>query len=351
MPKTPPRITLKKQSRSDDFTVGIDLGGTKVATALVNSKGRILAETTHPTLPKDWRSQPAEDPTPKKVREHIQYVVETMTASTLEVLAKAPAKGRLLGIGLASAGPMDVEKGFLNHPSNLRGWKTVPLVRLLKESLVAKKVKSDITFQNDAIAAALGEGWIGRAQGCETYAVITVGTGIGTGVILRGQPAQSRGMGSEWGHLLVNCSGLMNDHEDYEVRTVEGLASGTGLIARAKTQGFEGKRASDLAVAARIGNRIAQGVFNESSEALAALLYSLSLGFHPEKFVFSGGLLSIRDCFLPKTIELYKALMRTRYPDFLAPVQTAKLGSRAGVIGAARLPFMAREQSLKLRSR
>mgnify|MGYP001093710552 CR=1 FL=1 len=323
------------------LTIGIDLGGTKVATALVDASGRILAEIKLPTVPRELLAFGPEDQIPPAlVRRHIKYVVETMADSAVQVLEKAPRTQKLLGVGLASAGPMNIEKGTLDHPTNIRGWKVVPLVKLLSEALAKRKIKAPVSFQNDAIAAALGEGWVGSAKGCETYVVVTVGTGIGTGVIFNGRPAQSRGMGSEWGHMFVDCRGLQGETRNYEYHTAEGLASGKWLMIRAKERGFKGDHAGELAEAARAGDPLALELFRESSDALASLFCSLSLGFHLEKIIISGGMLAVRDCFLPNAVSLYQSIMKSRFPEFLAPVRIAKLGARAGVIGAARLPRM-----------
>jgi glucokinase len=330
------------------YTVGIDLGGTKVAAALVDHRGKIVSEARLPTVPPWMLEQDPRaitmEPSPSEVRRHITYVVSAMADATTEVLnalstkSSSKSASKVLGVGLASAGPMNLEKGTLDYPSNFKGWKIVPLLMHLQIALQKRGVKKPITFQNDAVAAALGEGWVGRAKDCHTYAMITVGTGIGTGVVFNGKPAQSRGMGSEWGHLMVNAPGIQLDPSSFNDRSVEGLASGTGLIRRARELGFRGHSAADLAEAAKSGDLLALKVFAGASEALAALFYSLSLGFHPEKFVVSGGMLAIQEHFLPQAKALYKEMMIKKNPKFVTTVQIAKLGTKAGVIGAARLP-------------
>jgi glucokinase len=349
--QNPPVLKTKEQSKTKlKYSIGIDLGGTKVAVALVNSKGQILTETHIPTVPpslagQDPKLQGLERVKAKSqdIKKHIAYVIETMADAVLLVNGQMRLRGispkDLLGIGLASAGPMNVEEGVLEYPANFNGWKVVPLVQLLQDALAGRGLKAKISFQNDAIAAALAEGWIGRAKDCSTYAMITVGTGIGTGVILNGKPAQSRGMGSEWGHMIVAAPGFGADRLSYYERSVEGLASGTGIFRQAKARGFKGKGSAELARAAGEGDPLALELFNGASEALAALFYSLSLGYHPEKFVVSGGMLAIREHFLPQAISMYREAMRAKNRRFLAPVQVASLGTKAGVIGAARLPF------------
>lgn len=328
-----------RAATTSDYTVGIDLGGTKVAAALVDGRGRIVADSRRETVP-PWMADAASsvEPSANDVKRHITYVVDAMADAVLECVEARPKKSKLAGVGLASAGPMDIGKGLLIQPSNFRGWKRVPLVALLTKALAKRGLKTRVHFQNDAIAAALGEGWTGVAKGRETYAVITVGTGIGTGVIFDGRPAQSRGMGSEWGHTIAMAPGFMKDPMSFRDREVEGLASGTGLAKRARALGLAHETASDLAKAAANGDADAKALFETASEALAGLFYTLSLGFHPEVFAISGGMLAIREHFLPQAINLYRMAMQANNPAFLTRITVAKLGTKAGVIGAARLP-------------
>lgn len=329
---------MRTTTKSTRFTIGIDLGGTKIATGLVDTAGRLLAMDRRP-------SQSPNDAT-LSVRRRIQYCVEEMADSVLAVLQDQAGKttrqkaARIKGIGFAAAGPLNVDRGLLVHPYNFAGWKVVPVVAHLAEALKKRDIRIPIHFQNDAIAAALGEGWVGRAKGCTSYAMITLGTGVGTGVILNGRPAQSKGMGSEWGHMMID-HGILPEHEpDPYLATVEGVASGTGLVRLARAHGLSCLNSEELAIAARAGNPLALKTFAQASRALAGLFYNLSIGFHLDKFVFTGGLLPIQDLFIPRAIELYRLWIDNTAPDFRAPVVTSKLGNKAGVIGAARLPYI-----------
>jgi len=147
-------------------------------------------------------------------------------------------------------------------------------------------------------------------------------------------------MGSEWGHLLVAVPGLAADPQSCNSREVEGIASGTGLVRRAQLQGLGFTSAHAIAEAARAGDKRALKLFEDAAEALAALLYNLSLGFHPEKFVVAGGMLATKDLFLAHTISLYQDWIRRKNPLFVAPIRISRLGNQAGAIGAARLPFL-----------
>lgn len=341
----PPKSKARqsKKNSNSGYTIGIDLGGTKVAAALVDANGRILFETRRPTVPpqfKDADPKKLAKPSPADVKLHVAYVVNALADAALDcaqVLDKHEAK-KLLGIGLASAGPMNIGKGEIIDPSNFNGWKKVAIVKLLTKACLKRGLKLPISFQNDAIAASLGEGWTGIAKGRNTYIVVTVGTGIGTGVILNGKPAQSNGMGSEWGHVIANCFGFLSSPDKPYDREVEGIASGTGLVRQARLKGLGFDHVHDMAEAARKGDKDALTLFGNASEALAGLFYTLSLGFNPEVFAVTGGMLAIEDLFLPQAIALYNEAICVKYPSFKKSIKVSKLGTKAGVIGAARLP-------------
>ena len=343
MPKNAIQSKSKRTRKPPIYTIGIDLGGTKVAAGLVNRNGALISEVHRPTVPAELENQnprlKGRQPSASEVRHHISYVTRAMSDAAIELLDSHP-NCHLSGVGLASAGPMNVEKGTLDLPANFRGWKIVPLVRLFASELARRGVRQPVYFQNDAVAAALGEGWVGRAKGCATYAMITVGTGIGSGVILNGRPSQSRGMGSEWGHMLIETRGLGADRGSFDSRSVESIASGTGLVRRARAAGLPCETAHELAELTRAKNPAALQLFSQASEALAALFYNLSLGYHLEKIVVSGGMLAVKEFFLPEAIAIYREIMLAKNRAFLAPVQAAQLGTKAGVIGAARLPAL-----------
>jgi len=264
-----------------------------------------------------------------------------MRDAAVEVSETLSPKDRRLirGMGLASAGPMDINRGLLLNVSNMKGWQKVAIVKQLTDACAKTDLpKTKIGFQNDAIAAALGEGWIGRAKNANTYIMITIGTGIGTGVILNGQPAQSNGMGSEWGHILSDVRGIANHTRRAYDFECEGMASGTGLVRQAKLRNLKYDDAHQIAEDARKGKREAVDLFLSCSEALAGLFFTLSLGFNPEVFAVTGGMLAIEDLFLPRAIEIYQEAIRSKYPVFEKPIKISKLGTKAGVIGAARLP-------------
>ena len=314
------------------YSIGIDLGGTKLATALVNNNGKILE---HGKFPLDLASSVSPSAGKKKV-------LALMKAACLDYKMRYPTETsakNFAGIGLASAGPLNVAAGELIDPSNFPGWKKFKIVEELEKNLAESAWKPRTFFQNDAIAAAFAEKWIGAASDCRSFVVITVGTGIGTGVIFNGLPCQTAGMGSEWGHLLIDVKGRQQAGTSIVDHTVEGIASGTALLKRARALGFVGNSVEELVVAHKQHDKY-QILFDDMAWALASLCYSLSMGFHLDKILFSGGLIKIKELYWAQTRKYYGELINEKNPAFRAPIEVAKAGNLAGVLGAASLPFL-----------
>lgn len=313
--------------RTTTYTIGLDLGGTKLAAALVNHRGEIIDSSKVPVGFRD-----SEPPAISQRR-----LVSLMAEICVDFRRRFPSETKhLLGVGLASAGPLNVEDGELINPVNFPNWKTVPIRKMLEAELRRNDIASKVAFQNDAIASALAEGWVGSAKNLSSYAVVTVGTGIGTGVIFNGRPCQSRGMGSEFGHLIFDGGKLST--EDRKHLSIEGVASGTGLLRRARADGFSGYSVEELVERIRIGETKWLPLFDDMARALSVLCYSLSIGFNLEGILFSGGLLKVRELYLAKTKEYYGQLIADFNPRFQCRLQPAKTRQAAGVIGAAYLP-------------
>lgn len=323
---------IKKGSKlnNERFTIGLDLGGTKIAAALVDHHGLIIDNIQ---IPSEMSREESAAKTQKRI-------IGSLTDLVAEFKNKFPtecSKKYLMGVGLASAGPLNVDKGTLIYPVNFPGWKIYPIRQKLTEALENKKIYAPVYFQNDAIAAALAESWIGHAQGLETFAVITVGTGIGCGVIVHGRPCQTQGLGSEFGHLLVDIEKIKGQPELVHPSSIEGWASGTGLLQRAHTLGFTQRTLEDFI---RFESASGHGLFDDMAWALAVLCYNLSIGFHVQKILFSGGLIKIKHLYFENLKSRYKDLIYKFNKSFYAPLQIAKCGTKAGVLGAAYLPYL-----------
>jgi glucokinase len=315
------------------FTIGIDLGGTKVAAGLVDQNGKLL---DHVKVPVEMHRESSPELTQKRVMSLMGDIANDFKRR----FPKECSGSQFKGVGLASAGPMNVETGKLINPVNYPGWKIYPIQANLKKELQKRKFNVPVFFQNDAMAAALAESWVGGAKGLQTFAVVTVGTGIGSGVIVHGRPCHTHGMGSEFGHTLLDIQKLKAHPDKLSHCTAEGIASGTGLQRRAKEMGFEGSSVEELVLAMDKGETQYNELFDDMAWAIAGLCYNLSIGFHVEKILFSGGLLKIKHLYFEQMKKHYSHLIRQFNKSFEAPLQVAKGGTHAGVIGAAYLPYL-----------
>ncbi|EQC43821.1 ROK family protein [Bacteriovorax sp. Seq25_V] len=319
-------------SSKKSYTIGIDLGGTKLAAGLIDGNGTIIEYIKVPTDIK-------QDKSPKVSQKRL---IALMTDIAIDIKKRFPKEcngKNFKGIGLASAGPLNVETGSLINPVNFKGWKTVAIRELLKDSLAEAGFKTPIVFQNDAIASAYAEGWHGLAKDKKSYAVITVGTGIGTGIILNDRPCQTNGMGSEFGHMLVDIKRLRDTKDNYSLMTVEGIASGTGLIKRSMAQGFNYNSVEELVLAHKQNGNKHEDLFDDMSAALAMLCFNLSIGFNLEGIYISGGLIKIKDLFLKNLKAEYARLIKEFNPSYKCSIDIAGTKNFAGVIGAAYLPY------------
>ena len=270
------------------YTIGFDLGGTKLAAALLNNKGEMVDFIK---VPVDMKREGSA----QKTQERVIGLMADIALDFKKRFPKETSGTHFLGIGLASAGPLNAEDGVLMHPVNYPGWKIVPIRALVEKEVIRRGFKTKVYFQHDATAAALAEGWVGGAQAMDSFAVVSIGTGIGSGVIFNGFPAQSRGMGSELGHLIVDFKKLQENPSLHHHCTVEGYASGTGLLRRAKELGFTGNSVEELIEAK---DAKYQPLFKDMAWALAVLCYDLSIGFNLEKIFLSGGLIKIKSLYM-----------------------------------------------------
>lgn len=312
------------------YTIGFDLGGTKLAAALVRQDGVIADFIKMPVHMKRASS-------PQRAQ---RQVIQMMSDIAVDFKARHPhecSPKKFKGIGLASAGPMDVAKGLLIHPANYPGWKIVPIRQRVQDALQKNGFKSHVYFQNDAMAAALAEGWVGDARKMTSFAVVTIGTGIGTGLILNGQPCQTKGAGSEFGHTLIETQCVQKSPKKLSHYTVEGIASGTALLRRAKELGFKGSSVEELV---ETKSRKYTHLYEDMAWALASLCYNLSIGFHLDGIFLSGGLIKIQDLYFKQLQAHYRLLIRQFNSLYECPIRIAKTKNNAGVLGAAYLPFL-----------
>ena len=310
--------------------IGVDVGGTSVKLGLFETSGELL---------KKW-----EIPTRKE--EQGKYIIGDVADSIRQVLAaeiagESIALNDIAGVGMGVPGPI-MPDGYVEVCVNL-GWREKYPARELSDALDGVPVQCG----NDANVAALGEMWQGGGKGFKDIVMITLGTGVGGGVILGEKVVTGRhGLGGEIGHIHVreeetehcNCGG---------VGCLEQVASATGIAreARRKMDACDipsalrraGSQvtAKDVLDAAKEGDTLALEVMEVVGHYLGMALASLALTVDPEMFVIGGG--------VSKAGQYLIEVLNRHYAHFMpisenrGTIGLAKLGNDAGIYGAARL--------------
>ena len=306
--------------------VGVDIGGTKVAAGLVDANGRILS---HIRVPMVSHSSAEEG------LNAVLAAIEQVTASSTAIA----------GIGICSPGPLDPTTGVILNPPNLPCWRNFPLAESVQK-IYAVKVKVD----NDANAAALAETRWGAARGYANVFYATIGTGIGTGIVLNGKMFHGRtGAAGEGGHTSIDYRGPICGCG--KPGCIEVLASGNGIARRARERIAAGVKSSMLELAGGIvdairgetvatafaaGDPFAKELLTETVAMLAVWLANMIDLLDPEVIVIGGGGATL---YLPFFDEL-----RRRVPELTVnprarevPIVSAYYGADSGIAGGAAL--------------
>jgi len=302
--------------------VGIDLGGTQLRVAVADDRGRLKTVVRHPTEAARGR----------------QHVIDRIVAAVTEALEKdgtAARRVRALGIGLP--GPVDPAAGIVISPGNLPGFRNVPLNRILTR---ATGIPSFL--HHDAHLAALGEHRRGAARGAGEVIYVTVSTGIGAGLILRGELyAGAHGIAGEVGHIVVQWDGPLCTCGNRGC--VEAIASGTGIARAARELGartpssalhrLESPEAEDVTRAARAGDELANTILENAGTYLGIAMGTLVNLFNPELIVLGGSVLRAGTRLLKPMRRSMTASSWRASRRGLRIVPPA-LGGDAGLIGA-----------------
>ncbi len=328
------------------FAIGVDLGGTNLRIAAVDTSGRILEKISTGT----------------EVARR-DRVIDEMCSAIANLTSKHGAGGKLLGIGVGVPGIIDLKTGMLRESPNLPGWQDYPVHEEIERRLGTK-----VFLENDANVAALGESWLGAAAAVGDMCMLTLGTGVGGGLILNGRIWHGMlGMAGELGHINVDAQGpacgcgSRGCLEQYaSARAVKRMAgevvAGSKAPALARTmngdQEFDAKAVYQLAMQ---GDGGAQLVFQRFGTALGIAVAGLINIFNLPMYVIGGGVSSAWDAFAPamlQTVRSYSYIYRVTGPadESTTPardaasshtlIRRALLGSDAGLIGAARLPMV-----------
>ncbi|MEO6924268.1 MAG: ROK family protein, partial [Bryocella sp.] len=267
---------------SDFFTVGVDFGGTNLRIAAYAGEAELLETIALPTRLSLGRDQ----------------VVRDMCDGIKALVLKHEHERKFVGIGIGSPGPLELPQGVLRNPPNLPGWDNFDLRHALEEATCR-----EIILESDANAAALAEQvWgAGRTFGVDTLCMLTLGTGVGNGLIFNGRIWHGHtGMGGEGGHILVKenggaacgCGGF---------GCLEQYASATAILRMAhERMGADAPRdAHGVYVAAQGGDARALAVFHEVGHSLAVALTALVNTLNMSLYTIGGGACEAWDLFAP----------------------------------------------------
>lgn len=297
------------------LTLCLDIGGTKIAAGLVDDVGALVHTATCPT--------------PAGVdEEQIWAAVEALIRDGLHA-----AGGVVAGVGIASAGPVDLAGGTVS-PINIPAWRGFPLQQRVSAVVPGVRVR----LGGDGVCMALGEHWQGAGRGAGFLLGMVVSTGVGGGLVLEGLPYDGRtGNAGHVGHVVVDpngrgcaCGGR---------GCVETVASGPSMVRWARENGWSAPPAAsakELADAAATGDPLALAAFQRGAAALAAMIASVGAVCDLDLVVIGGGVARSGPLLFD---PLRAALAEYARLDFLTGLRVlpAELGGNAGLVGAARL--------------
>jgi glucokinase len=329
------------------FAIGVDLGGTNLRIAAIDGSGNTLDKITTSTEVARGRDQ----------------VIDEMCSAIQEIVAKLRGTGVLAGIGIGVPGIIEMQTGMLRESPNLPGWDNYPV-----RDEIEHRLRTTVVLENDANAAALGEKWLGAAAAVDDMCMLTLGTGVGGGIVLEGKIWHGMtGMAGELGHINVEpdghpcncgsrgCVEQLASATAIKRMATEAIATGKApklAHAMAETTMFSSKIVYDLAMQ---GDGPAKEIFRRVGTALGRVVADLVNIFNVPMYVIGGGVASAWDAFAPTMMEtvrknsfVYRATAPTENTSDNArnsvtrvtTITHALLGGDAGLIGAARLPMI-----------
>ena len=306
--------------------VGVDVGGTKVAAGVVDAKGRILSQVRVPMIARGTADEGL-----NAVLGAIEQVIAGISG--------------VAGIGICSPGPLDPATGVILNPPNLPCWRNFPLAESV-QTVYPVRVKVD----NDANAAALAETRWGAAIGYKNVFYATIGTGIGTGIVVDGEMFHGRtGSAGEGGHTSIDYRGPICGCG--KPGCIEVLASGNAIARRARERISAGASSSMVSIAGGnvdairgetvgkaflAGDPLAKELLKESVEMLAVWLANMIDLLDPDVIVIGGGAASLYQPFFDQLHERIVHLTVNPKSDEV-PVLAAHYGADSGIAGGAAL--------------
>jgi glucokinase len=301
-----------------EYSIGVDLGGTNLRAAAISADGNVLEKISGSTDLHDGR--------------------EAVIADIVDAINQLKAKcgsDKLAGVGIGVPGFILIEEGVIVGSNNLPEFDHFPI-----RDDIEQKLGTRIFLENDANAAALGEKWMGAGRDVQDLILLTLGTGVGGGIISDGRVIHGHvGMAGELGHITVIPTGNPCGCGNYGC--LEKHASATAIAAMARMMQLgDDLTAEDVYKLAKDGDEKARMIFHTTGMMLGIALATLINIFNFPLYLLSGGVLAGWDQFAPSMMAEVQKRSFT-YRNTKTRVEKATLGKEAGLFGAAYLPLQA----------
>lgn len=308
---------LLEYNKNGSAVIGIDLGGTKLYGALANIGGEILGEVY-----KSQHSTSGEDSF---------ALVQEMIQSLVQLAGEKQQK--LLGIAVGAPGVTHVKTGLVEWAPSLK-WRNFPL-----KQRIFDQFHLPVVIDNDVNLAALGEQWFGAGRGVNNLVLLSIGTGMGAGLVFDGVIYRGHHeAGGEVGYFLPEVGALGRRYDQFGA--MENIVSGTGIAQRAKNilrgskteSELEALTASDVFDAARKGEPWAVHIIDETANYLSMVIANISTLLDPELIIFSGGVSNSTDLLIPPILDRLDGVIQ-----HIPRLEVSLLGAKATVMGAISL--------------
>lgn len=303
------------------FILAADVGGTNMRTALLNVKGEVLKSLKRPALAHKGREA--------LIKRLVQMFQDTLREGGVDIR-------KIRGVGVGFPGPLDTERGIVFNPPNLKGWQEVYLRDILEQEM-----GRPVALENDANAAALGEYWKGAGRGTRSLVCLTLGTGVGGGVVLEGRVWHGdKGIAGEIGHMTLVKNGRRCGCGNRGCLETYSSASGIittmkGLLERHHIKPKEAITLERMGKWARAGDSLTRRAIRETGVNLGIGIANVANLLNPEMIVLSGGVTNLGEYLFGPLREEVRKRALPKAVEGLRIVR-AELGDNAGVIGAAR---------------
>lgn len=311
----------------EQYYIGVDLGGTNIRAGMVTEKAKVIVKTSVAT----------------EAEKGPDHVLDLISCAVENVMRRSGLSKELIGgVGVGAPGTLDTKTGVVLYPPNLPGWRNVPVAET-----VAGKTGLKVVLENDANAAAYGEYWAGAAKDADTMVMLTVGTGIGGGIIFDGMLIHGNtDAAGELGHMIIEADGAecpCGNHgclERYASanalarRFGEAVEAGADSSLAEKVKSGEAVDSKAIYEAALEGDELSNRIYWETGCYLGIGIVNILHTLNPARVVLAGGLTGAGELLMRPVRETVE---KRALPDTQRNLVIcfAALGEDAGLIGAA----------------